>query len=253
MLDALYVAAIGLQAQKERLDTLANNLANFGTTAFKRQSVDFAALLDRAPHGQRSDATSSADARPNRVLRLDMSSGEVHGTGRGLDLAIIGEGYLEVELPSEQTGYTRVGSLQIGTDGRLGLLTGQALKADVRIPGDAREIEILGDGSVIGLLAGDAEPTTLGQIELARFANPEILEYRGEGVFIAPEGADPSLVRPGEEGTAPFAVRSLEGSNVRMTDEMVSLMLMQRVYELNSRVAQVADELMGMTNNLRRG
>lgn len=253
MLDALYVAAIGLQAQKERLDTLANNLANFGTTAFKRQSVDFASLLDRAPRGQRADATSTADARPNRVLRVDMSAGEVHATGRALDIAIVGAGYIEVELPGEQTGYTRAGSLRIDGDGRLSLQTGQALKADLRIPGDASAVEIRPDGSVVAVIAGDVEATTLGQIELATFTNPEMLEYRGEGVFTAPEGADPVLVRPGEDGSAPFAVRSLEGSNVRMTEEMVSLMLMQRVYELNSRVAQAADELMGMTNNLRRG
>jgi len=93
----------------------------------------------------------------------------------------------------------------------------------------------------------------LGQIELATFANPDSLQYRGEGVFMAPDGAaDPIVARPGEEGTALLATQSLEGANVNMTDEMVALMLMQRVYELNSRVAQVADELMGMSNNMRR-
>jgi flagellar basal-body rod protein FlgG len=253
MLDALYVSAIGLQAQKERLDAMANNLANVGTTAFKRQSIDFAALLDRAPRGVRNEAASSADARPVRLLRIDVSPGEVHATGRALDIAIAGSGFIEVQLPGEQTGYTRVGALQIDSEGQLCLPTGQVLKADIRVPNGTRSVEVLGDGRVVGIVLGDPQPVQLGEIELAVFSDPEALEYRGEGIFTAPANAEPTRVRPGEEGTAPLAVRSLEGANVQMTDEMVSMLLMQRAYELNSRIVQVADELMGITNNLRRG
>jgi flagellar basal-body rod protein FlgG len=253
MLDSLYIAAIGLQAQKERLDALANNLANTGTTAFKRQSVDFAALLDRAPRITGAEATSSVDSRAGRVLRVDVSQGEVHSTGRALDVAVVGAGFIEVQLPGEQTGFTRVGALQIDGDGQLCLPSGQALKNDIRIPNEARGVEVLPDGSVVGKISTDLEPTVLGQIELALFANPEALEYRGEGIFTARPDMEPIRVRPGEEGSAELAVRSLEGSNVRMTDEMVSLMLMQRAYELNSRVVQVADELMSLSNKLRSG
>jgi len=93
----------------------------------------------------------------------------------------------------------------------------------------------------------------LGQLELVTFSSPECLTYRGDGIVTATDGmAEPTRARPGEGGTRPLAVQSLEASNINMTDEMVSLMLMQRVYELNSRVAQVADELMGMSNNLIR-
>lgn len=252
MLNALYISAIGLQAQKEQLDAVADNLANVGTTAFKRQSVDFSAILDRAPAGQRIDTPSTADARPNRLLRVDLTAGEVHSTGRPLDVAIVGAGFLQVELPDDKTGYSRTGSLQPNVDGGLSLPSGHPLKADVRIPGDATNVQVLADGSVVATLSGDTALTVLGQIELATFPNPESLQYRGEGVFTAPDDLEPTLARPGEEGTSPLAVKSLEGSNVQMTDEMVSLLLMQRVYELNSRVAQVADELMGMSNNMRR-
>jgi flagellar basal-body rod protein FlgG len=126
------------------------------------------------------------------------------------------------------------------------------LKADARIPGGATDVQILPDGGVTAILRGDEVPTVLGQIELTMFTDPEALRYRGEGIFTAPDGVEPMQARPGEEGAGLLAARSLEGSNVDMTDEMVSLMLMQRVYELNSRVAQVADELMGMSNNMRR-
>jgi len=254
MLDALYISAIGLRAQQEQLDATANNFANLSTTAFKRQSVDFSALLDRGPAVTGSAGpVSTGDALPNSLQRFDMTQGEVHATSRALDIAIVGPGFLEVELPDNKIGYSRAGSLQVGADGGLSLASGQALKADVRIPTGATAVQIQADGSVTAQLPGESAPRVVGQIELATFANTGGLQYRGDGIFVAPEGtADPTRARPGEGGTQPLATQSLEASNVNMTDEMVSMTLMQRVYELNSRVAQVADELMGMANNLRR-
>jgi flagellar basal-body rod protein FlgG len=183
---------------------------------------------------------------------VDTTGGAVRATGRALDVAIVGGGFIVVELPNEQTGYSRVGALQVNIDGQLCLPTGQILKNDIRIPAEARNVEVLPDGRVLGIMAGETEPTELGQIELALFGNPEALDYRGEGIFTAPADSQLRYARPGEDGAAALAVRSLEGANVRMTDEMVSMLLMQRAYELNSRVVQVADELMSITNNLRR-
>ncbi len=253
MLNALYISSIGLQAQKEQLDAMANNVANIGTTAFKRQSVDFSAILDRALPARGAGAVSPDDARPNRLLRVDQAAGEVHATGRALDVAIVGSGFFEVALPGDQVGYSRAGALQVNADGVLCLAGGQMLKADIQVPGDAGAVQILPDGSVIATQPGQSAPLVLGQLELASFANPEQLDYRGDGIFTAPQGLEPLRARPGEDGTQALAVQSLEGSNVRMTEEMVSLMLMQRIYELNSRVVQVADEIVGMSNNMRRG
>jgi len=156
-------------------------------------------------------------------------------------------------LPGDKIGYVRGGSLQINSEGGLSLPGGQPLKADIRIPGGAVNVQILPDGSVTGALSGETNARVLGQIELVTFANPEGLQYRGDGIFIAPEGGpEPVRVRPGEAGTQPLSPQSLEGSNVDMTSEMVSMSLIQRAYELNSHVAQIADELMGMANNMRR-
>jgi len=253
MLDALYISAIGLRAQQEQLNAVANNFANISTTAFKRQSVDFSAILDRAPAASGSGAITTAAARPNGLLRIDSTPGQVHATGRLLDVAIIGTGFFEVELPDGKTGYSRAGSLQINSDGGLSLSGGQALKVDLRIPNGANDVQVQADGTVTATLSGDANATVLGQIELATFTNQEALQYRGDGVFAVAEGSsvDPTRARPGEEGTQLLAIRSLESSNVNMTNEIVSLTLLQRIYELNSRVAQTADELMGMANNLR--
>jgi flagellar basal-body rod protein FlgG len=200
------------------------------------------------------DPVSAPDATSLRRLRADLTEGAVHATGRPLDVAINGPGFFEVELTGSRTGYSRAGSLQVNAEGVLSLASGQPLKADIRIPTGATGVQLLADGSVIATLPGDSSVTVLGQIELATFANAEALEYRGDAIFMAPEnGPEPTRSRPGEEGTRLLAVQSLEGSNVDMTDEIVSLTLVQRIYELNSRVAQTADELMGMANNLRRG
>lgn len=254
MLNAFYISSVGLQAQKEQLDTVASNMANLNTAAYKRQSLDFSAVLDRAvPTSADTLPSSMAEARSSRLQRLDFTQGQVHATGRPLDVAISGPGFVSVELGEGLTGYSRLGSLKLNDDGELVLAGGQRLKADVRVPSDATSLGIAADGSVSALLAGDRTPTVLGRIEVAVFTNPEALDYRGEGVYVMREGAlDPALVRPGEEGAGQLTAGSLEASNVRMVDEMVALVLMQRVYELNSRVVQVADELMGMSNNLRR-
>jgi flagellar basal-body rod protein FlgG len=253
MLDALYISATGLRAQQSQLDTLAGNISNVNTPAFKRQSMDFSAVLDRTPSGTGVAAAPSGSAR-RPLLTVDWSHGDPKPTGRALDLAIVGNGFFEVEVANGETGYSRSGSLKPNADGGLSLASGHALKADIRIPAGAGQVEVSPDGTVMAMLPGDRTPTSVGRIELAVFANPESLIYRGEGVFTAPDGAD-DLVRaiPGEDGAGRLTSRSLEASNVRLVDEMVALMLMQRIYELNSKVAQASDELMGMSNNLRRG
>jgi flagellar basal-body rod protein FlgG len=252
MFDAIYISAVGLEAQKQQLDAAANNLANTSTTAFKRQRVDFSALLDRAPAHPAADATGSATEARRRV-QIDLAQGELHATGRALDLAVQGAGFLEVETGNDVGTYSRGGSLKINDDGQIALADGRALKADIRVPRGATQLQIRGDGSVLALLPGETASSVIGQIELVTFTNPESLEYQGEGLFVARAGAsEPLRSRPLEDGAGKLVSGSLEASNVSMVDEMVSLLLMQRVYELNAKVMQAADEMTGMTNNLRR-
>jgi flagellar basal-body rod protein FlgG len=254
MLNALYIAAVGLQAQQGQLDASANNFANMATPAYKRQSVDFSGILGRAStHGQ-LDAVIAPEAITRRQLRNDMSAGTLQATGRPLDVAIGGSGFFEVELPDAKTGYTRGGSLQIGDTGELSTSGGLPLKTDVRVPTGAIGVGIDAAGHVTATLAGDSTPSLLGQLELVVLSNPESLQFRGDGVFTAADDAPAAARgRPGDTGIPALVPKSVEASNVDLTSEIVSLMLTQRVYELNSRVAQAADEMMGLANNLRRG
>jgi|KBSMisStandDraft_5_1062788.scaffolds.fasta_scaffold320686_2 flagellar basal-body rod protein FlgG len=253
MLNAIYIAAIGLQAQKEVLDSSANNFANMNTVGFKRQTIDFSSILNRPPVRFGGAAIAGTDEVSKRVLRSDMTPGALQQTGHPLDVAIAGSGFFEIELPDGAVGYSRGGSLHVNAGGDLSLSNGLALKAQLRIPSNVTALSILDDGSVVGTLPNSSSQSKLGQLELVSFADPEQLDYHGDGVYTAPENAPaPTRAHPGTEGMARLATGSVEASNVGMTNEMVSLMLTERVYELNSRVAQIADEMMGMANNLRR-
>jgi flagellar basal-body rod protein FlgG len=251
-MNSFFVSAVGLQAQKEQLDVIATNIANTNTPGYKRKTVDFAGLLDRtlSPEAASAAGRATAGTSPTRV---DMASGEARPTGRALDIAIVGNGLIEVQLADGGIAYSRGGSLQVDANGMLALASGQVLKADIRVPGEATAVEVLPNGTVQAMLADDAQPTQLGQIELVSINNPEALRPLGGGLYEAGDtSTDVSRAVPGESWAQPLAVRSLEASNVRMVDEMVNLLLAQRVYELNAKMAQAADEMMGLTNSLRK-
>jgi flagellar basal-body rod protein FlgG len=259
MLNSLYISALGMHAQKAQLDVVSNNLANANTTGYKRERLDFSALLDRQ---QASFVTTSGTMQPTEQtqasqgpsLRRDLSQGELRATDSVLDLAINGAGFIEVAGNGQARAYIRGGSLQINADGYLTTSDGRLLAADIRIPTGATQLTIDGKGVVHALLGSDTQTTELGRIPLVSFSNPDLLTYLGGGLFEA--GTDQAVASRGfaeEEGMGSLASRKLEMSNVKLVDEMVSLMMAQRIYELNSRVVQASDELMSLTNNLRRG
>src|SRR5262245_32004639 len=112
MLDAIYISAIGLQAQKEQLDAAANNVANTSTVGFKRRSVDFSTILDRAPVRASIDMAPAGTESAARKLRVDLAQGDLQATGRSLDVAISGAGFIEVDAGQGVSAYSRGGSLK---------------------------------------------------------------------------------------------------------------------------------------------
>lgn len=250
MLDAFYISSLGLHAQKTQLDVIAENLSNSGTTAYKRRAIDFSSVLDRS--GDITQIASPGD-NTSRLTRVDMRAADIRQTGRALDFAINGVGFIEAVLPDGRTVYSRGGSLQVNEDGMLTLSGGQQLKAEIRIPNGATGAEVMPDGAIRAVLTGDTQPTVLGQLELVNISNTDALEPMGAGLYEARAPlADVARALPGDDWAQPLEVRGVESSNVRMVDEMVNLLLAQRIYELNAKVAQAADEMMGLTNSLRK-
>lgn len=254
MNDAIRIAAIGLQAQRSQLDVVAQNITNANTAAFKRQRLEFGALLDPSANA-RAPSSTEETGKISHAMRImhDLTPGELRATGSPLDVAIAGPGFIEIDLDNNRTGLIRGGALKISEEGVLVTSDNLPLKADIRIPEGATQIEITRAGDVRAILRGDKIPTVLGQIELVSFPDSESLDYLGNRIFAATSAAGQALrARPGEDGSGELRSGYVETSNVKLVDEMVSMMLAQRVYELNSKVAQIADEMMSLTNNLRR-
>ena len=252
MLNSFYVAALGMQAQKSQLDVVSNNLSNANTAGYKRERIDFSAMLDRQVQGAAPTATNPSPKLS--TLHRDLTQGELRASDSVLDIAINGQGLIEIELPGERAAFVRGGSMRLNADGFLTTAAGYPLRSDVRVPPNASDLAIDAKGIVTARLGSDQQRTELGRMQLVHFAQLDRLDYQGNGIFTAPEGVDVAIKgHPQEDGLGAIAAGKLEISNVKLVDEMVALMMSQRVYELNAKVAQAADEVMSMTNSLRRG
>lgn len=262
-MDALYIAATGMQAQQMAVDTVANNLANVQTPGFKRSSVSFQELMYRevAAAGLPTSPSGSmigigtengfGVAATNHAKVF--VQGDLKQTGSPLDLAIRGSGLIEVVLPDGTTGYTRGGSLKVGKDGVITTAAGYALKQSLNVPQDTEEILISPQGSVSVRSARQTSSVEIGQIELVRFLNPDSLSPLGDGLYRRTDlTSEPMFGKPGEDDLGLLAQGFVEGSNVKMIDEMIALVVAQRAYESNSKVVQASDDIMGMVNGLRR-
>lgn len=259
MNDALYIAATGMQAQQLNVDTVANNLANVNTIGFKRGRVDFQELMVRgaSPVAARSDTASHlpAGAMGVRVLQTSkvFTAGDPKITGAPLDVAIKGSGFFEVEMPDGSLAYSRGGSLQIDQQGYVTTREGYLLKPAIQLPPDASDIKLTDAGTVTVKLPDQREPVDVAHIELAAFANVDALQTLGEGLYRpTAQSGEPTYGKPGEQGLGKLAQGVLESSNVQLVDEMVNLMVAQRAYELSAKLVQASDEIMSLTNNLRR-
>lgn len=257
MNDAMYIAATGMQAQQTQLTVIANNVANVNTSGFKRSSVSFhdlvnteaAAPIDSAP--SRAALHASAGVAAGTAIR-QFAAGDLKHTGNPLDVAIQGSGFIEVLLADGSTAYSRGGTLHVNADNLLATAEGHVLKQRIQMPADARSFAIDADGQV-SATDGLSKEWSLGRIDLVTFANPSALTAMGDNVYRpSAEAGDALVANPGEGGAGRLVQGQLESSNVKLTDEMVQLMVAQRAYEMNVKVIQAADEIAGMTNNLRK-
>jgi flagellar basal-body rod protein FlgG len=254
MSDAFHVGAVALQTQQQALEALANNIANVNTAGFKRSEVRYADVVVR-----RADASPAAEGERESVAGVLLDTqlmlneqGELQRTGRSMDLAIEGAGFLELLGPAGKTLLWRGGALKVNEDGLLATDKGLALRAGITVPRDATAIEIGSDGMVRATVADTPEPVELGQIQLVRIDDPASLVRLDGGLYQAAEDASLAETQPGEDGAGLLVQGAIERSNVALTDEMVQLMMVQRAYAANAQIVQAADQLMGIANGLRR-
>lgn len=263
MNDALYIAATGLRAQQLAVDTISHNLANVNTPGFKKSRVSFDDTVQREaaragglpgelPGMGLQRAMSGAGVQVQSVSKLH-TAGELKKTDDPFTLAIKGDGLVEVVLADGSLAYSRAGRLRVNDDGLLATAEGHALSGNLRVPAEAKAVEIARNGTVTVRHADLRGTEDIGTIELVQFPSLAGLEPLGQGLYRATTAAGlPTRSLPGEAGSGELAQGYLESSNVALVDEMVNLMVAQRAYEVSAKVIQASDELLAMSNNLRR-
>ncbi len=260
MIRSLWTARTGLDAQQTQLDVISNNLANVSTNGFKRSRAVFEDLLYqtlRQPGAQQTQQNQISSGlqigtgvRPIATERV-YSQGNLQQTGNSLDLAVQGNGFFQVERPDGTIGYTRDGSFQLDNEGNVVTPSGYLLADNINIPADAVSITVGKDGTVSVLQAGEIAPIEVGAIQLATFVNPGGLQAAGENLFLETASSGvANVLQPGQEGAGVINQGYVETSNVNVAEELVSMIVTQRAYELNSRVIQTSDQMLGRLTQL---
>lgn len=261
MIRSLWTASTGMLAQQLNLDVISNNLANVNTNGFKKSRVDFQDLIYQTlkPAGT-TQIEGSQIPIPEQIglgtkvigTQKMFTMGELKSTGNPLDLAIEGEGFFQIMTASGEMGYTRDGSFKMDRDGRLVNSSGFLLQPEIVIPPETLEVTVGMDGTVSIVIPNQIESQAVGQIQLYRFPNPAGLSSGGNNTFFQTSSSgDPVAGIPSREGFGAIANNLLELSNVQVVEEMVSMIVAQRAYEINSKAIQTADQMLQIANNLR--
>jgi len=261
MFRALFTAASGMVAQQMNLDNIANNLANASTTGFRGRRMQFSDLIYQnsvMPGAAATQSTTVAaglqvglGARPT-ASEILQTQGDFTSTGNPLDLAIQGQGFFQVKLPSGEIAYTRSGSFHTDAQGNVVTADGNPLDPAITIPSNALSITVGSDGSVSATQSGQTQAQQIGNIQLAMFNNPGGLNSVGNNLFLATTASgDPVVATPGgTEGLGTLQQGSLEQANVNVVDEFIDMILAQRAYESNSKVVHAADQMFQELNQL---
>ena len=247
-----YVALSRLTAQQRAMDVTATNLANAGTPGFKAGRMLFSDWLSRqtgadAPRGGKVVAYVQ-----DRATYHDQQAGALQQTGNSLDMAIKGQGYFQVTLPSGETAYTRDGTFGLSPEGQIVTADGYPIAPGITIPPNAQDVTINAGGEVQAKIAGTTAPQTVGALQLASFANSAGLEAQGDNLLLASAASgNPVTGNPGAPGFGSVMQGFIETSNVNVVTEITNLITAQRAYEMNSRVITTSDQMQSTLTNLR--
>ncbi len=259
----LSIAATGMAAQQTNVEVIANNIANANTTGFKRSRAEFTDLLYQLEKNASVPSSNDQNLIPEGAqlgLGVRLSSirsiniqGALNNTGNQFDLAINGDGWFQVKGSGGQTSYTRAGSLNTDANGQLVTANGLPIEPAITIPPDTLSVTINKSGQVFATVAGSTTETSIGQMTLANFANPAGMKALGDNLFQATDASGPATVgNPGDTSFGVLEQGYLEQSNVDPVQEITDLISAQRVYELNSKVIQAADDMSSViTKGLR--
>ncbi len=251
---ALAIAATGMNAQQSNLEVIANNIANINTTGFKRARAEFTDLLYQIDRMQGTPSRSNQAIVPEGInsglgvklaaVRNVHSQGSLAATGNRFDLALMGNGWFQIQGVDGAPMYTRAGSFNTNANGEMVTVDGLLVSPTIVVPQDAIEVIVNASGQVFARLPAQVELQELGQLSLATFANDAGLLPLGDNLFQETAASGAAVVGvPADPGYATIQQGYLESSNVDPVKEITELISAQRAYEMNSRVIQAADQM----------
>ena len=256
---ALWVAKTGLDAQQTRMSVIANNLANVNTVGFKRSRAAFEDLIYqnvRQVGGRTSEDTQDPSGMSIgtgvRIVGTEkqFTQGNHMETGSPMDIMIQGRGFFQVLLPDGDLAYTRNGSFRVDAEGRLVTVNGYEIQPAISIPDGVKNISVGVDGTIEATISGQSGVLTLGAMQVTDFINPGGLEARGQNLYLETAASGtPQIGTPGLDGLGGLVQGALEGSNVNIVEELVSMIEAQRAYEMNSKAIASSDQMMQFINN----
>lgn len=260
---ALRTAATGMFAQQLNVDIIAHNLANVNTTGFKKSRPEFEDLMYQTmkasgstqnPNEQQSTEIQVGNGTVPVATLKSFIQGDIQPTNNPLDVAIQGDGFIQVRRPDGTISYTRDGALKISGEGMLVTSQGYIIEPGISLSSETTSITIGRDGTIEATGVGESAPVKIGQVELAKFVNPGGLRAVGNNLFVeTPASGKPILGAAGSEGFGELHQGFLESSNVDIVEEMVSMIVAQRAYEINSKTIKTVEDMLSMANNLKRG
>jgi flagellar basal-body rod protein FlgG len=254
MIRSLSIAKTGLDAQQTQLDVVANNLANVGTTGFKRSRAVFEDLLYqnlRQSGGQTSDQTRMPSGLQVGTGVKVVATERIHSQGNPVktdnpkDVAINGLGFFQILMPDGTSSYTRDGSFQTDQAGQLVTASGYPVQPAITIPQNATSLTVGRDGTVSVTQAGNTASVQIGQIQLTTFLNPTGLQSNGENLYTETDSSGAATqTAPGQNGAGILNQGYVEASNVNVVEELVNMIQTQRAYEINSKAVQTSDQML---------
>lgn len=259
---SLDIGATGMLAQQLNVDVISNNIANMTTTGYKRQRAAFQDLIYQninRPGSTSSDAGTTVPSglqvglgvKTGAVYRMH-GQGTVQRTDNELDLAILGDGFFQIDLPNGDTAFTRDGTFQINENGEIVTVQGYAVQPNITIPAETLSIDINVEGEVLATLQGQTSTQNLGQFQMASFVNPVGLEAIGDNFYLETDASgSPTTGTAGSDNFGRLEQGALEQSNVDVVFEITSLIAAQRAYEMNSNVISTSDEMLQTVTQLR--
>ena len=259
---SLDIAGTGMQAQATNVEVISNNIANMTTTGFKRRRAEFQDLIYqnlRRVGSNSSDAGSVVPAgaqvglgvKTAAIYRIN-EQGNLQQTSNAYDMAIRGNGFFQVTLPSGETAYTRDGTFALSAEGQIVTADGYVVQPGVTVPSNATNVTINASGQVQVSLDGQAAPALVGQIQLAAFPNAAGLDAQGDNLFLATTASGNAVTgTPASPGFGSVLQGFVETSNVNVVSEITNLITAQRAYEMNSKVITTSDQMLSTLTNLR--